>query len=168
MAEDKQLYDFSESENQPKWLAENDGVMGGLSEGTGKVMNGSLIFSGKISLKNDGGFASLQTEPGTWDLSKYSGVKLRIKGDGRTYQFRMATDAKKNGSHIDYAADFETKEGEWTVVSVKFSDMKPTWRGEDLEGPELQLSKVEQLRILLGDGKEGEFLLEVDWISAFE
>lgn len=159
------LYDFEEDSNKPRWEVENDGVMGGISEGVGKTVDGRLIFKGSLSLENDGGFASLQTEDGDWDLSKSKGVVVRVKGDGRTYQFRVATDARFKGSRIDYAAEFATKKDEWIEVLVPFSDMKATWRGEKLDEPKLDLRSVEQLRIYLGDGKEGPFMLEVDWIK---
>lgn len=162
------LYDFEGNSEKPKWTPENDGVMGGVSEGTGKIRNDSLIFEGRLSLENDGGFASLQTELGEWDLSGSKGVKLRVKGDGRSYQFRIATEARLNGSRIDYAADFETKDGEWIELMVLFSEMKPTWRGRKLDGPKLDLKKVEQLRILLGDKREGPFVLTIDWIATYE
>ncbi|MGB6222098.1 CIA30 family protein [Haloferula sp.] len=159
------LYDFEEDSKKPRWEVENDGVMGGVSKGEGKTVDGTLIFQGRLSLENDGGFASLQTEDGDWDLSKSKGIVLRVKGDGRSYQFRVATDARFKGSRIDYAAEFQTKKGEWIEVVVPFSDMEARWRGEKLDEPKLDLKNVEQLRIYLGDGKEGPFMLEVDWIK---
>jgi hypothetical protein len=161
------LYDFEGKSGRPAWVPENDGVMGGVSEGAGKIEGGALVFQGKLSLENNGGFASLQTEDGEWDFSKAKGVKLRIMGDGRSYQFRVATDARMKGSRIDYAADFPTEEGKWLEVRIPFSEMKPTWRGRKLKGPELNLGKVEQLRVLLGDKREGSFSLMIDWIATY-
>lgn len=159
------IYDFNADGEKPKWVAENDGVMGGVSKGTGKVEGGTLVFRGELSLENNGGFASLQTDEGKWDLSGSKSAKIRVKGDGRTYQFRVATDAMHRGSRIDYAADFETKDGEWIEVTVPFSAMKPVWRGEKLDGPELDTKDIRQVRILLADKKAGPFLLAVDWIK---
>ncbi len=160
------LYEFEDSDDGPKWLVENDDVMGGVSIGKGEIKDGSLHFSGKISLENNGGFASLQTADGDWDLHAFTRVVLRVKGDGRTYQFRMATNAKDRGSRIDYQGKFDTKADEFIEVSVPFSKMFPTWRGKTLDGPDLKLDNVRQLRVFLGDGKAGPFELIVDWIKA--
>lgn len=159
------LYTFENEPEKPKWLPQNDGVMGGVSKETGEIKNGRLIFKGDLSLENNGGFASLQTQDANWNLTGTEGFKLRVKGDGRTYQFRVATTAKHRGSRIDYAADFETKDGKWIEVTIPVDEMKPTWRGRRLDGPELDLKNITQLRIFLGDKTPGPFLLSIDWIA---
>lgn len=167
-AEESVLYDFSKNESKPEWRAQNDGVMGGVSKGKGTTKSGRLIFQGRLSLENNGGFASLQTAEGSWNLSSFRGVCLRVKGDGRTYQFRVATDARMRNSRIDYKAPFETEKGKWTEVFVPFSKMIPTFHGRELKGPELDLTKVEQLRVMLADGQEGPFKLVIDDMTAQE
>lgn len=165
---ERRLYDFHTNKEKPIWRAENDSVMGGVSEGRGEVVDGRLVFSGRISLENNGGFASLQTDDDRWKADGAEGFRLRVKGDGRTYQFRVATEATYRGSRIDYKAEFQTQKDEWTVADVRFTDMKPVWRGRNLDGPELDTSHLRQLRILLGDKKPGFFRLEVDWIEFLE
>lgn len=161
--------DFNHPENEPKWSSVNDGVMGGLSEGQATIENGVLIFEGALSLENNGGFASVRTPTVTnqYNFAGSDGLVLRVKGDGRSYQLRLSTDARHRGSLVSYQSQFETENEEWMEVRVPFQKMKPSWRGQMLSGHVLDASKVSQLGILIGDKKEGPFRLEVDWLKVF-
>jgi len=161
----RMISEFDGSENEPKWFSVDDGVMGGLSKGGAELKDGSMVFSGKLSLENNGGFSSLRTGDRKYDFTGKSGFVLRVKGDGRTYKLRIETDARFNGSEIGYQADFETEAGKFVEVKVPFDTFKPGWRGRKLEGPPLDLSKVEEMGLVLADGKEGAFEIKVDWIG---
>ena len=53
------LVDFSPS-TTTEWRVVNDGVMGGLSSSTMSATEvGTGVFSGRLSLENNGGFASI-------------------------------------------------------------------------------------------------------------
>jgi monofunctional biosynthetic peptidoglycan transglycosylase len=41
---------FSGGADEPAWIAVNDGVMGGLSRGAPRIVDGQLRFSGTVSL----------------------------------------------------------------------------------------------------------------------
>ncbi|MGJ8642834.1 MAG: CIA30 family protein [Luteolibacter sp.] len=156
---------FDGKEGEPKWFSVDDGVMGGVSKGGLVVENGTLVFSGKLSLENNGGFSSLRSGDKEYDFSGKESFVMRVKGDGRTYKLRIETDARFNGSEIGYQAAFKTEAGEFIEIKVPFSDFKPGWRGRKLDGPSLDLSKVEELGLVLADGKAGDFSIEVDWIG---
>ena len=158
--------DFNESKTESPWIAVNDGVMGGLSQGSAKIKDGLLHFSGSLSLENNGGFSSIRTPGTSHDLTTAKSMILRVKGDGRTYQLRISTDARFRGSRISYSAEFATKTDEWIEVTVPFATLKPTYRGNALDGPPLDLSKVEEIGLLIGDKRTGSFSLKVDWIKA--
>ena len=160
----KHLLDFDKAGDNPKWFAVNDGVMGGLSKGGPEIKDGSLHFTGDLSLQNNGGFSSIRTD-GKYDFGGKDFILMRVKGDGRKYQLRLATDARFRGSAISYAADFVTEAGKWSEVKIPFTSFSPGWRGMQLEGPPLKLSEVEEIGILIGDKKAGAFALEVDWIA---
>lgn len=162
---DQTLMSFSGEAGEPRWVAVNDGVMGGLSQGGPRVADGQLIFSGTLSLQNNGGFSSIRTTGRSFDLRDRQAMILRVKGDGRTYQLRLATDATVRGSSVSYGADFPTTAGQWTEARIPFDTLVPTFRGEQLSGPRLDLAKVEEIGILIGDKREGAFSLAVDWIS---
>jgi len=159
------LIEFAGAADEPEWAAVNDGVMGGLSQGGPEIRDGVLHFSGTLSLENNGGFSSARTRAGKHDLSAAKEMVLRVKGDGRTYQLRISTDARHRGSRISYGADFPTKAGEWIEVRVPFATLVPSHHGRKLEGPPLDLAKVEEIGLLIGDGKPGAFALAVDWMK---
>lgn len=152
--------------DEPEWGAVNDGVMGGLSRGGPRIREGVLHFTGTLSLENNGGFSSVRTRPGNHDLSTAKAMILRVKGDGRTYQLRISTDARHRGSRISYGAEFATTAGEWVEVKVPFVSLVPSHHGRQLDGPPLDLSKVEEIGLLIGDGKAGDFALAVEWMRA--
>ncbi|MFK7852131.1 MAG: CIA30 family protein [Akkermansiaceae bacterium] len=160
----EQLMDFKNESKTPRWFALNDGVMGGLSKGSPAVKDGTLFFKGSLSLENNGGFSSIRTS-GDYDFGGKEAMVMRVKGDGRTYQLRLATDATYRGSAISYGTEFPTKNGTWTTVEVPFSKLLPGWRGRKLDGPPLNLANIEEIGILIGDKKAGSFGVEIDWIG---
>lgn len=78
-------FEFGEGKGEPRWVSVNDGVMGGLSKGGAEMKDGVMVFSGVLSLENNGGFSSVRTRGYEADLSGAKGIVLRVKGDGRTY-----------------------------------------------------------------------------------
>ena len=156
---------FDASSKEPGWTAQNDGVMGGVSSGKAEINEGELHFSGMLSLENNGGFAQIYSQTEVSDFSNYSVVKLRVKGDGRTYQFRIMTDARFSGSQIAYRAEFKTEANEWIEISIPFELFVPSFRGRLLEGPPMNLTSVQRIAFLLSDGIPGSFSLKVDWIG---
>jgi hypothetical protein len=55
------LIDFTDKKAGHQMNVVNDGVMGGLSQGTIEMtQNDSLLFKGNISLQNNGGFSSFR------------------------------------------------------------------------------------------------------------
>ena len=157
------LRTFEDAESA--WPAQNDGVMGGVSTGGSRIEDGVLHFTGRLSLENNGGFAQIYAPAKKRNFSGSSGIVLRVRGDGRRYQFRLATDARFRGSRIAYRASFPTRADEWGEVFLPFEAFQPTWRGRQLEGPPLDLSEVRQLAFLLADGNPGPFTLKIDWIG---
>ena len=151
-----------------EWQVVNDGVMGGLSEGKlTQSATGTMIFSGMLSLENNGGFSTFRSGDLRLDLSGDLGLLLRVKGDGRTYQARLATDALFRGMEVSFAAEFATKKGEWMEVKVPFASFKGSFRGLDLPKEKLEPAKVRRVSILLGDKKQGPFELEIDSIQTY-
>jgi monofunctional biosynthetic peptidoglycan transglycosylase len=146
----------------------DDGVMGGLSKGKREISeDGILRFFGTLSLENNGGFSSLRTGPVKLDLSSAEGLMLRIKGDGRTYQVRLSTDAEYRGSEMSFQAGFPTEKGKWTEVKVPFDRLLGTWRGMDLPDKTFDPAKIRRLGLIVADKKEGPFELRVDWIRTY-
>jgi monofunctional biosynthetic peptidoglycan transglycosylase len=161
--------EFSPEESEKLgWRIVDDGVMGGLSQGRLEIRkDGILRFFGTLSLENNGGFSSMRTGPLKVDLSGAEGLMLRVKGDGRTYQVRLGTDADYRGQEISFQAPFPTKKGEWTEVKVPFALLAGSWRGVDLPDKVFNPANIRRLGLQLADKKEGPFELHVDWIHAY-
>jgi len=159
------LVDFSRPTGAD-WRVVNDGVMGGVSSSTMSTTEvGTGVFSGRLSLENNGGFASIRTDLRQTDLSLFAGLVLRVRGDGRRYQVRLRTDASFDG--IAYQAEFDTQADTWTMVILPFEAFVPTFRGYvPRNAPPLDPSVIRQLGLLIGDQREGPFRLEVDRIVA--
>jgi len=163
----KPLFEFTTGETEEPWPSNNDGVMGGLSEGGATMTSVGMRFSGILSLENNGGFSSVQKR-GDWDLSGFSGIRLKVRGDGRTYQLRLNSDARfRNRWPISFSGEFATRNGEWVEVSVPFAQLRQSWRGRSLSGYSFDPAGIERIGILLGDKQAGPFDLEVEWIQAY-
>ena len=51
--------------------------------------NGTALFTGKVSLENNGGFSSVRYNTGKTDVEGYVTLGLYLKGDGKKYQLRI-------------------------------------------------------------------------------
>ncbi len=161
----RMLMNFETSPQQPRWVAVNDGVMGGRSSGGATVVDGKMEFSGELSLANNGGFSSVRSVGSDFDLGDATAVVLRVRGDGRRYQLRLATDARYRGVPVSYGGGFDTTAGEWIQVRVPLASLEPTVRGRSLQAPPLDASQVREIGLLIADKREGRFALSVDWIA---
>ena len=159
------LFDCAK-ESAEEWIVVNDGVMGGVSRSAFVDSDsGYASFQGVMSLENNGGFASVRNRIASGVLAGQSGLALRIRGDGRSYQLRLRTDLNFDG--IAYRADFATVSGEWQTITIPFSHFEPTWRGRRPPGaPPLEAGEVQQIGLMVADGIEGPFQLDVEWIQA--
>lgn len=160
------LTDFTSDSVDFGWYVLNDDVMGGRSEGTFEREAGQLQFTGSTNT-NGGGFSSIRTASMQLDLSRYAGVRLRVKGDGRRYTWRLATTARWRGRPVGYWADFETFDGAWTTVDIPFSRFVPKFRGSRLDGPPLDTSQVTGMGLMIYDSKDGPFELHLDSVRAY-
>jgi monofunctional biosynthetic peptidoglycan transglycosylase len=159
---------FDGDAGEPTWGAQNDSVMGGVSKGGAVIRDGLLHFTGSLSFENNGGFAQVRIVNLGYDLSGKKGVRMKVMGDGRTYQLRLATNARHRGSRISYSVEFPTQAGEWAEVEVAFADLKPSHHGNALDGPPADLSQIQEMSFLIGDKREGPFSLKVDWMRTVE
>jgi len=165
-AGERLLTDFSEDAPDLGWYVVNDGVMGGRSEGGFEIVDGELLFTGKTNTRG-GGFSSIRTGPLELDLGDYQGIRVKVLGDGRRYTWRLATPATWRGTTIGYWAEFDTENGEWLVVDVPFRDFVPQVRGQRLDGPPLDLSRITGMGLMIYDGRDGAFELRLDEVHAY-
>ncbi len=103
------IFDFTQESSAKGWYIVNDGVMGGLSEGQFATNKGLAVFKGKVSTDNNGGFTMIQNRFKTLATKNHNAFVIKLKGDGKAYQFRVKSDKYQQYS---YVYQFSTS-GEW-------------------------------------------------------
>jgi monofunctional biosynthetic peptidoglycan transglycosylase len=159
------ILDFTADLPAIKWEAIDDRIMGGCSQSQPEYLKGvGLRFSGTVSLDNNGGFASIRSHEGSFDLSSYSGLKIRFRGDGRTYKISLRTDLYYDG--VSYQASFATEADQWQELNLPFDAFIPTHHGVKLTTvAPMDTASVKSFGLFIADKQEGPFQLDVAWIS---
>ncbi len=161
----KVIATFEEADSAEAWYSVNDGVMGGVSTGGCKLTDdGTLKFSGNLSLKNNGGFASIRTKSKPMDLSGTTAIAVEAKGDGRTYWVDLRGSRQMRAS--SYRAYLETTASEWKEIVIPIKDFKQQAFGRQFRGRPLNLKEVRSIGFTLADKKAGPFELEVKSVRA--
>lgn len=157
--------DFQSRQEMNLWWPVNDGVMGGRSSGGPAFENGNLLFSGTINT-NGGGFSSIRRQIATGDLSGARSITLRIKSDGRGYNLRFRSDVTWRGRRVAFQKPIQTSTpGQWETVTVTLDNMRASLFGRDVRGAHFVPAQAVETGIILADGKDGPFQLEIDWIA---
>ncbi len=155
------VFDFHPDSNLDNWYVVDDGVMGGVSQGRFSLnKEGHGEFSGTVSLENNGGFSSVRYRSKTLDVSSFSRISLRVRGDGKRYQLRVKTNSQDRHSYVSY---FSTS-GEWQTLEIPFDELYPTFRGNRLGMPNYPGEQMEEVGFLIGNKKAESFQLEIDWL----
>ena len=157
---------FSADGANLNWRVVNDNVMGGRSEGDYVIENDTLIFTGNTNT-NGGGFSSIRAEPLKLDLAAFDGIRVRIKGDGRRYTWRLASTRRSRGIEVGYWSEFDTQAGEWMMVDLPFSSFVPKVRGQRLQGPDIDKANIAGMGLMIYDGQDGPFVAELKGVSAY-
>lgn len=163
------IIDFSNT-SAAYWQIVNDSVMGGISRSAFDLSDdGYAVFSGTVSLENNGGFASVRARSNApADLSGFEGLSVRVLGDGKTYSLRLKT--VKNGRITRYSheARFTTTQGEWETHKLPYRAFNPVFLGRSVRGnPELNSDSIIEIGFMIRDQQEGPFRLAVSEIGVF-
>jgi len=161
-AETISIFNFSSRGSTDQWQILNDGVMGGLSQSSIELTkDGYGLFSGHVSTKNNGGFASVRLPSNVRIESDQQEIILRIKGDGKTYQCRLKGNENQRESYVH---EFDTN-GEWQTLKLKISDFYPQYRGRKLDRPNFNFDQLALFGFLITSKKETDFELLIDRID---
>lgn len=156
------LYDFDKNSSSKDWRIIDDVVMGGQSNGKFSIdADGNGVFQGTVSLENNGGFSSVRYQFDKLVTDKDSKVLIRLKGDGKEYQFRIKD---KYNNYFSYITTFQTS-GEWQTVEIKLADLYPSFRGRKLNLPNYEAESFEEIVFLIGNKKNESFKLLLDKIE---
>jgi NADH dehydrogenase [ubiquinone] 1 alpha subcomplex assembly factor 1 len=160
----REIFKFEKGLNLSGWEVEDDIVMGGRSRGRLEINEaGNAVFTGRISLDNDGGFSSIQYTFDPVAVSKYTTLVLGLKGDGKPYQVRV--ESERRARHA-YTAGFQTS-GDWETIEIPFASMVAIRHGDRLDLPNYPGQQLSRIQILFGNGAAESFELEIDrlWLK---
>lgn len=159
------MMNFSDPDAVSRWQIVNDGVMGGRSQGARFFEDNHMVFAGTINT-NGGGFSSLRRRMATGDLSGADGIGLRVRSDGRAYKLTFRTSERFRGRSVSYQKPIpQTDVGEWVDVTVPFTDMETSVFGFSVRADPFDPADVREMGIILADGIDGDFRLEVESVS---
>ncbi len=146
------------------WSIINDDVMGGVSSSNITINDqNNIVFSGFLSLKNNGGFASSRLNYSKETLVGVKSFKIKFRGDGNIYKLRL----RQNNRRASYSHSFKSLRDQWTEINILVTDFKPTWRGNTYNNyPDLQIDKINSIGLQISDKQEGEFKLELKYLKA--
>jgi NADH dehydrogenase [ubiquinone] 1 alpha subcomplex assembly factor 1 len=158
----KEIYTFSSQSNISEWRIVNDGVMGGVSTSSLSLTEaGHGQFSGKISLANNGGFASVQLNTSVKLSKENKFIVLHVKGDGKRYEFRLKGLLSQRESYVH---EFATS-GEWETIRLDIRKFYPQFRGRKLDSGNFNFDAIQQVSFLIANKREEEFNLYIDSIG---
>ena len=157
-----QTLDFTNAQTTAQMWVVNDGVMGGVSKSSlGFTDLGYGQFFGHVSLANNGGFASIQLNQSIKLTDEIKYVLLRVKGDGKAYEFRLKSQLSQPESYVH---QFITT-GDWEIIKLPIVDFYPQYFGRKLNRPNFNFSSIAQLSFLIANKQEEDFRLLIDWIG---
>ena len=165
---EKLIFGFDNPAAVQQWRTIDDVVMGGVSQSVIKAgSQGTVLFTGTVSLENFGGFASASSLPADYNLKGCEGIAIRVKGDGKRYKFTAKTDTAFTG--FTYQAPFNTENNAWSIIKFPFKTFVPTFRGSVMNDVEpIDAGKVKSFGFLIADKQQGPFRIEIDWIKAYK
>jgi len=145
----------------PEWYSVNDSVMGGISVGGPvEIEKGVIRFAGLLSLENNGGFSSIRAESESFAIESGKDILLKVKGDGRRYNFDLRTSRKQRS--FTYRQAFQTEAGEETVIRLPLAGFQATSYGRQMRNASpLDPAEISSIGITLSDKNPGPFRLDV-------
>ena len=162
------LVDFSGAGEVAAWRTVNDPVMGGRSASQVVSGDGGMVFSGTISLENNGGFASARGPVNPDIGQKATGatsLRIRALGDGKTYVLRLGV----GGQPWSYIQRFPTEAAVERTYTLPIAGFQPVGMRLDPapNAPQaLDPSSISQVSIYILDKQQGPFALTINGIDA--
>jgi NADH dehydrogenase [ubiquinone] 1 alpha subcomplex assembly factor 1 len=161
------IFNFGSDQNQiSNWVLLSDNVMGGVTKSNLEYTKNTLILKGDISLRNYGGFASVKTQFGKYDISQFKGVKIKFKSANQKFAFTL--EDSNNWTLPNYKGAFSsTSDNTWEEQTIYFKDFKEYKIGE-ATGKKLDDSKLKnivRMGVMTTEKKEGPFSIEIDFIE---
>ena len=161
------IIDFGNSSGKnQEWILLSDNIMGGVTKSKMEYTSNSVLLTGEISLKNDGGFSSIRTNYTLVDLSMFKGVTIKFKSTNQKFAFTLQD--SKDWTKPTFKNEFSAKKDDtWEEVTLYFKDFKEVIIGEPTGNimKSTILKNIVRMGIMTYDKKEEPFSLEVDYIE---
>ena len=156
------IFQFESDGSTNGWKIVDDRVMGGRSQGNFSVNSeGFGVFEGYVTTENNGGFSSLRYNFDGIQTRGFESVVLKLRGDGKSYQFRLK--GSENQRH-SYIYTFKTTGSEQEII-IPLKDFYPGFRGSVLDMPNFDANQIEQIAFLIANKTNERFKLEIESIS---
>lgn len=162
------LVDLDDPSEVATWTTVNDPVMGGMSTSRITFGDGGLVFSGNISLENNGGFAAARS-PQDPDIGRRAtgakSLRVRALGDGKTYLLKVGT----AGQPWSYIQRFPTEAAVQRIYELPIEGFQPVGMRLDPapNAPQtLDPSSISQVSVYILDKQQGPFELTISAIDA--
>lgn len=167
-APDVVIVDLGDASKVAGWTTINDPVMGGRSTSNVAFGDGGLVFSGDLSLENNGGFASARSPQDPGIGQRAAGAKslhVRAVGDGKTYVLKVGT----AGLPYSYIQRFTTAAGVQRSYDLPIEGFQPV--GQRLDPApnapaRLDPSSINQVAVYILDKQQGPFAITISGIDA--
>ncbi len=161
-----QLLAFHTFEDANTLFVVNDDVMGGRSWSRIIPREGHVVFEGEVRPVQGSGFASVRSTPSPVDLSDYSGLAVKIMGDGSTYSFTVRTGESRGG--VYWKVRMTPPAGEWAELTFPFSEFQAYRRGRQVqEDRPLDPASIVSVGFMASSGHSGEFRLHISEVAAW-
>ncbi len=161
----RRLTDFDDATD---WFIVNDGVMGGRSNGLLSVSGSSLAFSGTV-VTEGGGFTSVRYRLDGSEMTGSTHLSMRVRADDRVYGVTLEDEAEVGGRSVSHRADIDTNstvdDDGWMIATVDYAVLTPSVFGRQVDAPPFNPAAAQELGIIIADGLDGDFSMEVDWID---
>lgn len=155
------LTDFTDATPDLAWRVVDDAVMGGRSRGRLRLEPGRLRFTGE-TVTDGGGFSSVRSGVLPPVPAGTRAFRLTVRGDERGWYLR-AEDAAGNAWWAELPP---VSPGREAVVEVPVAAFRPRFRGRWLPGGPPEPSAIRGLGLIVTDGRDGPFDLEVRLVEA--
>ena len=143
------------------WYIQNDNVMGGVSEGWLELREGGLHWEGHTRLENNGGFSSIRSPWGRWDLRDAKKIRITCRGTGGPFKLILNTSQQW---YLPAAqAVFDVPE-EWGTVVVPVEELVWSQVGRSAKPPvnaRQELGAVLRIGLMKYDGTAQPFNVDI-------
>ncbi|MEL7338947.1 MAG: CIA30 family protein [Bacteroidota bacterium] len=157
--------DFGSEKDGTDWQTLNDGVMGGLSNGQVALTPNALKFFGEVSLDNYGGFTSVKSPFGQYDLSNAKKLTIRYKTEGQLISISLENSDAFYKPY--YKLLLPDTKGKWMTAEANISDFKEYNLGQEtaIAISDGFLKGVKRIGFITSEKRAGRFAVEIDYLK---